>query len=75
MISEYPTWVLQRVLEMGSLEDVHMLLTFFGRKTFLAQVADIPFTSPKTALFWREVLRREGISCTKKFSRNTALIF
>lgn len=71
-LDEYPLWVLERVLEYGSLEDVRFLVARMGRKRFLEAVARVPFQSAKTEGFWRLLLQREGVTCTKKFSRKEA---
>lgn len=68
----YPTWIMERVLEYGNLDDVHLLQALTGRERFLQNVAKINKVSPRTAGFWSGILNREGIPCTKKYSRNTA---
>ena len=65
----FPLWVLERVLEYGSLEDVRFLTLRMGHKKFLENVSRVKFKSSRTENFWRIILQREGISCTKKFSR------
>jgi len=65
-------WVLQRVLEYGDLEDVRMLIRLAGKKRFLETVAECHFSSVRTESFWREMLRKEGMSCTTRFSREEA---
>ena len=65
-------WVVERVLEYGSLGDVRILAAFFGREELLDLVAKSRFSSKKTRLFWHQVLEREGVSCTRKFSREEA---
>ncbi len=71
-LDEYPLWVLERVLEYGSLEDVRSLATRMGQKRFLETVAQVRFKSARTENFWHLILEREGISCTKRFSRKEA---
>ena len=71
-LDDYPLWVLERVLEYGSLEDVRFLTAEMGRKRFLQSVADVRFNSARTENFWRLILQKEGVSCTKKFSRKEA---
>ena len=71
-LDQYPLWVLERVLEYGSLEDVRSLAARMGQKRFLENVARVRFKSARTENFWRLILQREGISCTKRFSRKEA---
>ena len=66
---EYPTWVVGRVLEYGALDDIHMLITLIGRREFLNIVSECRFVSAKTAHFWGQMLKKEKMSCTKKYSR------
>lgn len=62
----YPQWVVARVLDHGTLDDIAVLLEHWGRRRFLQEVARARFSSPKTECFWRGILQREGIECTKK---------
>lgn len=71
-LAEYPSWVVGRVLEYGALDDVRLLIRFIGREEFLHTVCEVRFSSRRTECFWKRILEREGIECTKKFSRNTA---
>ena len=71
-LEAYPVWVVERVLEYGTLADVELLRDQMGRKAFLAATASAQRMSPRTANFWKHMLHMEGIPCTKKFSRNTA---
>ncbi len=71
-LDEHPLWVLERVLEYGSLEDVRFIAARMGRKRFLEGVAQVRFKSARTENFWRHLLQREGVSCTKRFSRKEA---
>ena len=71
-LAAHPVWVCERVLEYGALEDVRELQAWFGREDFLRTVAQATRLSPRTAGFWKTILEREGLPCTKKFSRNTA---
>ena len=71
-LDDYPVWVLERVLEYGSLKDVRFLQTWMGRRRFLESVATIRFKSRKTERFWTQILEREGVSCTKRSSREGA---
>jgi hypothetical protein len=63
--------MMERVLEYGALEDVRLVMEVFGKSRFLDMVAGATRVSAKTAAFWRSLLEQEGVSCTKKFSRNT----
>ncbi len=71
-LETYPIWILERVLEYGSLEDLRFLIERWGRRAFLERVAQARFQSAKTETFWNLLLQREGISCTKKFCRRAA---
>ena len=71
-LKKYPIWVVERVLEFGTLLDVELLRKRMGKKAFLQAVASTQRLSPKTASLWRNMLIMEGIPCTKKYSRNTA---
>ena len=71
-LKAYPVWIVERVLEYGNLSDVEALRDQMGRQAFLTTVASAQRMSPKTANFWRNMLKIEGIPCTKKYSRNTA---
>ena len=71
-LDQYPLWVLERVLEYGSLEDVRSLAARMGQKRFLETVAQVRFKSARTENFWHLILEREGVSCTKRFSRKEA---
>ena len=67
----YPVWAVERVLEYGALEDVHALQQLLGKARFLHIVAKAERLSPRTRNFWRQILAMEGVSCTRRFSRNT----
>ena len=71
-LDDHPVWVMERVLEYGALEDIHTLGDTMGREAFLRTVSVADRVSPRTRSFWRQILEMEGISCTKKYSRNTA---
>ncbi|MFU8781377.1 MAG: helix-turn-helix domain-containing protein [Kiritimatiellia bacterium] len=71
-LETYPIWVVERVLEFGSLSDIALLRARMGPQAFLKAVAAAQRLSPKTANFWQHILKMEGIPCTKKYSRNTA---
>jgi transcriptional regulator with XRE-family HTH domain len=72
---EHGQWVLERVLEYGSLPDVRLLMNLMGRERFLEGVRRARFQSVKTEEFWRSMLRKEGIPCTKKRSPAAAWSF
>ena len=71
----HPTWILERVLEYGSLADVSFLIRKMGRRAFLDGVGEARMSSAKTRSFWLEMLRMEGSSCTRKYSRERAWDF
>jgi len=71
-IDEYPGWVVQRILEYGTLDDVHDIVQLLGRQRFLEEVAKVRFSSAKTASLWRDMLRKEGVACMQKSSRAKA---
>jgi len=62
-LETHPTWVVQRVLEMGTLEDVHVLTAYLGRDRLLARVSETRFSSAATASLWRAILEKEGVPC------------
>ena len=69
--TQHPVWVVERVLEYGSLQDVHTLISFMGKKRFYKYVSQCRFHSRKTAGFWKQILSQENISCTKRsYPRN-----
>lgn len=71
-LDRYPGWVVGRVLEYGSLEDVRALVRRYGRERFLDLVSSCRFESSRTRTFWTEMLRSEGRECTTRFSRREA---
>lgn len=71
-LKENPMWVVERVLEYGNLEDVHHLVGHMGRDTFLHHVSGARFSSDRTRVFWQQILSREGMTCTRKYSREEA---
>lgn len=73
-LTSHSVWVAERVLEFGSLEDVGTLRDFMGQDCFLDNVSRAERVSAKTANFWKQILEMEGVSCTKKYSRDTAWI-
>lgn len=68
----HPVWVAERVLEYGALPDVRALRAVLGDDRFRAAVAGATRVSPRTAGFWKHMLKLEGVPCTKKSCRNTA---
>jgi len=75
LILKHTLWVLERVMDFGALEDIRALRAYMGNECFLQSAAEVSRVSPRTRSFWKQVLEKEGVKCTKKFSRNTALIF
>lgn len=73
-LSAHAQWVVERVLEYGDFNDVQALILSFGRSGFLDIVSRARFSSRKTMRFWETMLKQEGVSCTRKFSRETAWI-
>jgi transcriptional regulator with XRE-family HTH domain len=71
-LEENPMWVVERVLEYGNLEDVHHLVGHMGRDTFLRYVSGARFSSDRSRAFWQQILSREGMTCTRKYSREEA---
>jgi len=71
-LDQHRVWVVERVLEYGQLEDVHALLHDLGKDAFLEAVAQSRWSSAKTASCWHALLKQEGKSCTRAYSRNTA---
>ena len=70
--TDHPVWIQERILEYGNLNDIHLLQALAGRERFLQNTAKMNKVSPRTAGFWNAILMKEGIPCTKKYSRNTA---
>ena len=71
-LKENPVWVVERVLEYGNLEDVHHLVGHMGRDAFLRHVSGARFSSDRTRVFWQQILSREGMTCTRRYSREEA---
>jgi transcriptional regulator with XRE-family HTH domain len=71
-LEEHPLWVVERLLEYGNLGDIRILTAFFGREAFLRLVGEARFSSDRTRVFWQQVLEREGVGCTRRFSREEA---
>ncbi|MEI6219639.1 MAG: helix-turn-helix transcriptional regulator [bacterium] len=71
-LDSHPVWVVERVIDYGSLADIRILQEAMGKAVFLQTVAGASRVSPRTLNFWRQILKQEGIQCTKKYSRDTA---
>lgn len=71
-LEDCPVWVLERVLDYGNLEDVHMLQGLMGRRSFLDVASKATRVSPRTQSLWRQILELEGMQCTTRYSRHTA---
>jgi transcriptional regulator with XRE-family HTH domain len=71
-LEESPLWVVEHVLEQGSLGDIRILTAFFGRERLLSLAAEATIPSNRTRVFWRQVLQREGVTCTKRSSIDKA---
>jgi len=74
-LEECPLWVVEQVLEHGSLGDIRILTAYYGRERLLSLAAEANFASNRTRVFWQQVLEREGVACTKKSSRKEASSF
>lgn len=72
MLDDYPVWAVERVLESGQLEDIYSIQILIGRDRFLESVQESSRLSPRTRVFWNNILKKEGIPCMKKSSRKTA---
>lgn len=70
-LEEHFTWIVERVLEYGALPDVKALLALAGKTKFLGAVAESRLAG-RTETFWMHMLAKEGMSCTRKFSRREA---
>ncbi|MCD4777019.1 MAG: helix-turn-helix domain-containing protein [Candidatus Aegiribacteria sp.] len=75
VLTKYPAWVVERVLESGQLEDIHSLQLLMGHDKFLKSVLKSTRVSPKTRIFWNSILKKEGMPCMKKSSREIAWDF
>lgn len=73
--TRYPLWITERVIEYGSLEDVHSLIVIMGKRVFLGYVANSRFQSAKTENFWKSILDKEGVVCTKRSFPRAARIY
>lgn len=74
-LRENPLWVVERVLELGDLDDIRQLVELMGRDSFLQRVAEARFSSEKSRVFWRQILEREGVPCTTRSFRDEAASF
>lgn len=70
----YPIWIMERILEYGSLEDIRQMIHLTGREEFLKNAALCRFQSARTAALWKTLINREGISCTKRSFQRGAWI-
>jgi hypothetical protein len=70
----HAAWIVERVLEYGDLPDVRLLIDWLGWNAFLQYVANARFLSARTWNFWKTILEKEGLSCTRTFSREAAWI-
>jgi len=68
---KHPVWIMERVLEYGALADVQALRDLLGHDTFLKTVQEARRLSPRTMNFWSQILALEGLSCTRKYFRDT----
>lgn len=68
-LSHHPVWIVGRVVEYGSLDDLHALIAVYGKRAFLRHVARCRITSPKAASLWRAVLEKEEIPCMRRSSQ------
>ena len=71
-LEKHRVWVTERILEYGNLDDIHVLREFMGKEAFLRSVREATRVSPRTRSLWSQILDLEGMSCTKKYSRDTA---
>ena len=68
---QHAAFVIERMLEKGTLKGVQDLLILFSRRRIAAVVANSKRLSRRTALFWKNVLSIEGpIYCLDKESPN-----
>ena len=71
-LETYPVWVVERVLDYGTLDDVRVLRACMGKDAFLHAVVKAHRVSPRTRSFWCHILEMEGMPCTREYFRNTA---
>ena len=69
---ENTLWVIERVLELGNLDDIRRLIAHLGRGEFLRHVGQARFSSVRTREFWHRMLDKEGMTCTRRYSREGA---
>ena len=65
-------WVIERTLELGNLDDIRSLIAHYGRDEFLRHVGQARFSSARTREFWHRMLDKEGMTCTRRYSREEA---
>lgn len=66
ILKEYPTWIVERILEFGNYDDLQLIMNFYGKDKFIKYVSECRFQTKKTANFWRLILEKEGVACTKR---------
>jgi transcriptional regulator with XRE-family HTH domain len=71
-LAENTLWVIERALEFGNLDDVRMLIAHIGRAEFFHLVGGARLESARTRAFWHQLLEKEGMACTREFSREEA---
>lgn len=71
-LKRYPVWAIVRVLEYGKLDDVRALIAHLGKPRFLELLQEAHLPSAKVRTFWEAMLRQEGRTCTRRFSRAEA---
>jgi len=74
-LERHPQWVIGRVLEYGSLDDVELLVRLLGKAAFLRHVRDLRFETEKTRTFWQSILEREEMACTNESFPKEAATF
>lgn len=71
-LKRYPTWVVGRVIELGTIDDIRLLVRVMGRAAFLATIRRIRMPSKRVATFWQSIVELEGVHCTTEHSRPPA---
>jgi transcriptional regulator with XRE-family HTH domain len=71
-LERYTQWVVARVIQYGKVADIRALSMFLGRERFLTIVSELRMPTAKMQGFWLPLIRREGMSCTKKLFRPQA---
>ena len=74
-VEAHPVWVVERILDYGDLEDIRFIRKRLGNEHFLEAVSTARISSPRTRRFWEQILKLEGRTCTRAFSRDTASNF